>query len=80
MAAPVNRTVSNVKVGTPDTTNTAPAHTPGIRQGNAPGGIDKEPGLVDEGNRATANSRRSTGVNPAGANTIDPRMPRLTPA
>jgi hypothetical protein len=54
-----------------------PAHVKGINQGNARGNYDKMPGHTPEG-RSTA--ERSTGVNPQGAEPIDPRMPNLSPA
>jgi hypothetical protein len=57
----------------PDT----PAHTPGIRQGNARGNYEREPGHRPDG-RSTA--RRSTGINPRMHDPIDPRMPNLSPA
>ena len=33
--------MGNIRVGKPDTKQDAPAHTPGISQGNEPGGIEK---------------------------------------
>jgi len=53
-----------------------PAHTPGIRQGNAPGNYDKQVGHEPDG-RSTA--ARSTGINPDMEEPIDPRMPNLSP-
>ena len=52
------------------------AHTPGIRQGNAPGSYDKQAGHLPDG-RSTA--ARSTGINPGKRDPIDPRMPNLSP-
>lgn len=66
-----------IRVGPPDTRPDAPAHTPGVRMGNEPGAFEREPGHTPDG-RATA--RRSTGVNPASAEPIDPQMPNLPPA
>jgi len=37
--------MGNIRVGKPDTKPDAPAHTPGIPQGNEPGGIEGDPGL-----------------------------------
>lgn len=69
--------MSNLRVGKPDVAPDAPAHTPGIRQGNATGNYEKQPGHLPDG-RAT--SRRSTGINPGDEDPIDPRMPNLPPA
>lgn len=82
------KVISNIRVGRAQTTPSMPSHTPGVREGNAPGsgGIDRNPGLHATGEtgagRATGKStaRRSTGVNPKSKNPIDPRMPNLTPA
>lgn len=78
--APENETVSNVKVGKPDTILTLPSHTKGTREGNQPGGIDKEPGIKNEGKMAKGSARRSTGIAPQNHETIDPKMPNLSPA
>ena len=55
----------------------APAHKKGINQGNARGNYDKQMGWLPDG-RVTA--EKSTGVNSAKRNPIDPRMPNLPPA
>jgi hypothetical protein len=65
-----------VKTGKPDTTPDAPAHTPGIQEGNAPGAFLRQSGHLPDG-RSTA--RRSTGINARMAEPIDPRMPNLSP-
>jgi hypothetical protein len=65
-----------IKVGTPDVKQDAPAHVPGIRQGNE-GPRRRQPGHLPDG-RVTA--RRSTGVNAKDHEPIDKRMPNLPPA
>jgi hypothetical protein len=65
-----------LRVGKPDTRVTAPAHTPGVREGNDPGGYEDQGGHLPDG-RSTA--ERSTGINPRERNPIDPRMPNLSP-
>jgi len=75
MAKP--KVVDNLIVGRPAVTPSKPAHTPGVREGNAEGNYARETGHLPDG-RST--SRRSTGVNPKGRNPIDPRMPNLSPA
>jgi hypothetical protein len=65
-----------VKTGRPDVRPDMPSHTPGIQEGNAPGAYDRMVGHLSDGR---SNSRRSTGVNPKGAEPIDPRMPNLSP-
>jgi hypothetical protein len=69
--------MANIRVGKPDVSPDAPAHTPGIQQGNAKGNYEKQPGHLPDG-RVTA--ERSTGVNAKARNPIDPRMPNLPPA
>jgi hypothetical protein len=64
-----------LKVGKPDTTPDAPAHTPGVKQGNT-GPNEKNKGHLVDG-RSTA--KRSTGVNARHHEPIDPRMPNLSP-
>lgn len=54
-----------------------PAHTPGIKQGNATGNYDKMPGHKSDG---TSTAARSTGVNAKDRDPIDPSMPNLSPA
>ena len=54
-----------------------PAHVKGIPQGNSTGSYEKMSGHKPDG-RSTA--ERSTGINAAAAQPIDPRMPNLSPA
>lgn len=78
--------MADIRVGKPDTTPDAPAHTPGVSQGNEPPGIENDPGLYETGEtgagRPTAKStaRKSTGINPEARNPIDPNSPNLSPA
>lgn len=65
-----------IRTGKPDVKQDLPAHTPGNKQGNATGNYDKQKGHLPDGTRT---SKASTGVNPAGREPIDPRMPRLSP-
>jgi hypothetical protein len=69
--------VRNIRFGRSDVDPTAPAHTPGVREGNTPGSYEKMDGHLRDG-RST--SRRSTGINPDKHNPIDRRMPNLSPA
>jgi hypothetical protein len=66
-----------IRTGTPDVHPETPSHTKGIKQGNAPGSYDSQPGHLPDG-RSTA--RRSTGINPEDRDPIDPGMPNLSPA
>ena len=52
-------------------------HVKGIPQGNSTGSYDKMAGHEADG---TSTAERSTGINVAGAQPIDPRMPNLSPA
>jgi len=57
----------------PDT----PAHVKGVGEGNACGHYDRQSGHLPDG-RSTA--ARSTGINAADRDPIDPAMPNLSPA
>ncbi|CAA9403393.1 MAG: hypothetical protein AVDCRST_MAG22-1391 [uncultured Rubrobacteraceae bacterium] len=78
--------MANIKVGKPDVKMDAPSHTPGVRQGNEPGGIENDPGFYDTGERgagrpsAKSTARRSTGINAKSKNPVDPNSPNLSPA
>ncbi len=70
-----------IRVGKPDTKMDAPSHVPGVRQGNAPGGTEKDPGLEETGKyTARSYARKSTGINAKSRNPIDPNSPNLPPA
>jgi hypothetical protein len=68
--------MTHLKVGKPDVSPDAPAHTPGIKGGNDPGSYEKQPGHNPDG---TSTAERSTGVNAKARNPIDPSMPNLSP-
>ncbi|WP_336206918.1 hypothetical protein [Nonomuraea sp. LPB2021202275-12-8] len=57
----------------PDT----PSHVKGVPEGNAVGNYEKHAGHLPDG-RSTA--ARSTGINVADRDPIDPDMPNLSPA
>ena len=52
--------MADIRVGTPDTTLTSPAHIRGVQGGNELGGYDAMPGHLPDG-KGTA--ERSTGIN-----------------
>ncbi|MBA2261064.1 MAG: hypothetical protein H0W03_00160 [Solirubrobacterales bacterium] len=66
-----------IKIGKPDVSPDALAHTPGVAVGNQPGNYEKQVGHKPDG-RSTA--ARSTGVNADTHGPIDPAMPNLSPA
>ena len=68
--------MARLKVGTPDTTPDASAHTPGVYSGNAKGNYERTAGMQTDGRR-TAES--VTGVDPKHHGPIDKRMPCLPP-
>ena len=68
--------MADLRLGKPDVSVDAAAHTPGIKAGNDPGSYEKQPGHRPDG-RSTA--ERSTGINPKARNPIDPSMPNLSP-
>lgn len=69
--------MANIKTGKPDTKQDAPAHTPGVKGGNEPGGYESMAGHLPDG-KSTA--ERSTSINPRSRNPIDPNSPNLSPA
>lgn len=68
--------MAGMSVGKPDTTPDAPAHVPGVNQGNAKGNYEKQLGHEPDG-RSTA--ERSTGIDAKARNPILPGMPNLSP-
>jgi len=76
------KVIANVRTGKPQVKPSAPAHTAGVKRGNARGNSDKEAGIKTAPDRssARATARRSTSINPDARNPIDPRMPNLPPA
>ncbi|MGF1472516.1 MAG: hypothetical protein ACFB50_12370 [Rubrobacteraceae bacterium] len=78
--------MGDIKVGRPDVAPDAPTHVEGIKQGNAPGGIEQEPGLERTGETGVgrplvkSTARKSTGINPGARNPIHPDSPNLPPA
>jgi hypothetical protein len=65
-----------LKVGRPDTTPDAPAHTQGVNEGNAKGNYESQAGMLPDGRRT---AEAVTGVNPSAHGPIDKRMPCLPP-
>lgn len=65
-----------IRTGKPDTVQDAPAHTPGVKQGNSVGNYEKQVGHLPDGRRTDA---ASTGINPGKHGPIDPSMPSLSP-
>ena len=65
-----------IRTGKADTKQDAPAHTPGVKQGNSVGNYEKQAGHLPDGRRTDA---ASTGINPGMHGPIDPRMPSLSP-
>lgn len=75
------RLVANVRVGKPDVKPSTPTHVPGVFQGNYPHPTQRHKGIEAEtAQRAEGSARRSTGIRPRQHDTIDPRMPRISPA
>ena len=68
--------MARLKVGRPDTTPDASAHTPGVYSGNSKGNYDRTPGMLPDGRR-TAES--VTGVASGHHGPIDKKMPCLPP-
>ena len=69
--------MAKLKLGKGDKPTDAPTHVKGIKQGNSTGNYEKQDGHRADG-RATA--AKSTGINAASREPIDPRMPNLPPA
>jgi hypothetical protein len=79
------RLIANVRVGLAQGEQSASAHVPGVKQGNAPARgkrshLEREAGIHSDPNGgARATARRSTGINAKAHDPIDPRMPNLPP-
>jgi hypothetical protein len=69
--------MAGMKQGKADVRPDVPSHVRGIKQGNSKGNYASMPGHSPDG-KSTA--RRSTGINPANREPIDPRMPNISPA
>ena len=69
--------IANLTVGEPQVRPSTPAHVPRVKEGNEPGNYTRQTGHMSDGR---SSARRSTGVNAAARNPIDPRMPNLSPA
>jgi hypothetical protein len=69
--------MARMKSGDADVAPDAPSHVKGIKQGNAKGNYERQPGHGPDGRRT---AEASTGVNAKARNPIDPRMPNLPPA
>jgi hypothetical protein len=74
------KTVSNIRVGTPEVSATLPSHVPGVREGNERGSLARERGIHPRGRGAWATPERSTGINPDNRTPILPGSPVLSPA
>jgi hypothetical protein len=66
-----------LRLGKPATGMDAPAHTPGVMQGNSRGNYERQAGMLEDGRRTAA---ASTGVGAGKREPIDPSMPNLPPA
>jgi hypothetical protein len=69
--------MANLKLGHPDVSPDLPSHVRGVKEGNAKGNYERQPGHHPDG---TSDARRSTGINAERRDAIDPRMPNLSPA
>jgi hypothetical protein len=69
--------MAEIRTGKPDVSPDAPAHTPGVATGHAPGAYE---GMKGHNKDGTSTAERSTGINPKAAGPIDKRMPNLSPA
>jgi hypothetical protein len=67
----------SLKVGQGAVPNDAPAHTPGVRSGNAKGNYEAQKGFLPDGRRTMESV---TGIDPGSRGPIDPSMPCLPPA
>jgi hypothetical protein len=71
--------VDNIVVGWPATSPAAPAHTPGVREGNRPPHGRREPGIRADPRGFRVTARRSTGIRAKAHGPIDPAMPVISP-
>ncbi|SNT01308.1 hypothetical protein SAMN05443665_101435 [Actinomadura meyerae] len=66
-----------IRLGRPDVKPDTPSHTRGVREGNATGNYERQPGHLADG---TSTQRRSTGINAKHREPILDSMPNLSPA
>ncbi|HEY4428462.1 MAG TPA: hypothetical protein VGN08_09695 [Solirubrobacteraceae bacterium] len=69
--------MASIKTGRPYTGQDKPTHVKGTKAGNSVGNYAKMKGHNPDG---TSTAARSTGVNIAAEEPIDPSMPNLSPA
>jgi len=69
--------MARLKLGKGTVNPDLPSHVPGIQEGNAKGSYEKMAGHNPDG---TSSAARSTGINAAAREPIDPNMPNLSPA
>lgn len=69
--------MGELRVGKPDVDIEAASHTKGTQEGNEAGRYEKMKGHNRDG---TSGAFRSTGINSADKEPIDPSMPNLSPA
>ena len=73
--------VANVRVGKPDVDPDSLGHVRGVFQGNKPHLAQRHKGIEEiSETRAEGTARRSTGIRPKHHDTIDPRMPKISPS
>lgn len=68
--------MAKLRLGKPHVSTDKPSHVRGTKGGNAKGNYERQAGHRPDG---TSTAERSTGINPSGAQPIDPRMPNLSP-
>jgi hypothetical protein len=69
--------MAKLRLGKQQTSPDAPAHTPRVPQGNAPGSYERMKAHRPDD---TSTAGRSTGINEQAENPIDPASPNLSPA
>jgi hypothetical protein len=69
--------MSKIQTGGAHASPTDPTHVKGVNEGNAKGNYERMEGHNADG---TSTAKRSTGVQSAAQEPIDPSMPNLSPA
>ncbi len=75
-ALPRRQDAIHVRVGRPQVRPDLPSHVRGVKEGNAPGNYERQPGHCPDG---TSTARRSTGINANRRDPITPGAPNLSP-
>ena len=68
------KVVNNIRIGKPDVDRAAPSHVAGVREGNASGGIERNPGFYTDADSGKTRTTMARAISPNGLPEPHPRM------